>query len=147
MGSMWEVDEVEIRTSGRRSKLTQDLQQRICAFIRAGAYDYVAAEAAGISRHTFFEWIRRGEGNDAERPATPLYAQFANAIRLAKAEARETAEVTIKKIDPKWWLARMHRGQPDAPGWMPTNAKQESTQPPSFVITRYSDQPSEKDGR
>jgi hypothetical protein len=138
---------VEIRTRGRRAILTQDLQQRICGFIRAGAYDYVAAEAAGISRHTFFEWIRRGEGNDEERPAKPLYAQFANAIRVAKAEARATAEVTIKKIDPKWWLARMHRDLPDAPGWMPTNAKQESPPPPTFVITRYSDQPSEKDGR
>jgi len=91
--------------------------------------------------------LLHGIVSDDERPATPLYAKFANAVRVAKAEARATAEVTIKKIDPKWWLARMHRDLPDAPGWMPTNAKQESPPPPTFVITRYSDQPSEKDGR
>ena len=42
--------------TGRRTILTAELQRDICAFIRAGAYDYAAAEACGISRRTFFEW-------------------------------------------------------------------------------------------
>jgi hypothetical protein len=86
---------------GRRTVLTAELQAKICQFIRAGTYDYVAAEACGISRQTFFEWIRRGAGGDKDRPALPVYAKFAAAVREAQAEARTSAEVTVRKIDPK----------------------------------------------
>ena len=61
--------------AGRRTILTQELQDRICQLIRAGTYDYVAAEAAGISRQTFFDWLRRGEGR-SERGAEPVYVKF-----------------------------------------------------------------------
>ena len=43
--------------------------------------------------------------------------KFVAAVRLAQAEARASAEVTIKKMDPKWWLSRMHRDQAGIPGW------------------------------
>jgi len=101
-------------SAGRRTLLTAELQRDICAFIRAGAYDYAAAEACGISRRAFFEWLERGEG-ESKRGRAPIYVQFTRAIRRAQAEARVSAEVTVKKIDPKWWLSRMHRERPDAP--------------------------------
>ena len=107
--------------AGRRTLLTQELQRNICAFVRAGAYDYAAAEACGISRRTFFEWLERGE-RKSKRGRAPVYVQFACAIRRAQAEARVSAEVTVKKIDPKWWLSRMHRERPDAPGWNDTRS-------------------------
>jgi hypothetical protein len=106
-------------SAGRRTLLTAELQRDICAFIRAGAYDYAAAEACGISRRTFFEWLERGE-RESKRARVPVFVQFACAIRRAQAEARVSAEVTVKKIDPKWWLSRMHRERPDAPGWNDT---------------------------
>jgi hypothetical protein len=102
---------------GRRTLLTMELQERICAFIRQGAYDYSAAEACGISRQTFFEWLARGEGRDQVRPGNRRYAEFARAVRRAQGEARVLAEIQIKKIDPKWWLSRMHRDKPGEPGW------------------------------
>jgi hypothetical protein len=108
-------------TVGRRTLLTAELQRDICAFVRAGAYDYAAAEACGISRRTFFEWLERGE-RESKRGRAPVYVQFARAIRRAQAEARVSAEVTVKKIDPKWWLSRMHRERPDAPGWNDTRS-------------------------
>ena len=37
-------------------------------------------------------------------------------------ESKEDAEITVKKIDPKWWLSRMHRERPDAPGWNDTRS-------------------------
>jgi hypothetical protein len=107
--------------AGRRTLLTPELQTQICAFIRAGTYDYVAAEASGISRRTLFEWLERGE-RPSKRGRTPVYEQFALAIRRAQAEARASAEVTVKKIDPKWWLSRMHRERPEAPGWNDTRS-------------------------
>jgi transposase len=105
-----------IRSRGRKTVLTRQLQEKICQLIRAGTYDYVAAEASGISRTTFFDWVRRGEGR-SDRATAPAYVQFVNAIRLAHAEARAAAEVTVKKTDVKWWLSRMHRDKPGAPGW------------------------------
>ena len=36
--------------AGRRLKLTAELQHQIISFVRAGSYDWVAAEAAGISQ-------------------------------------------------------------------------------------------------
>jgi hypothetical protein len=107
--------------AGRRTVLTPELQRDICAFIRAGAYDYAAAEACGISRRTFFEWLERGE-RESRRGRSPVYMQFARAIRRAQSEARVSAEITVKKIDPKWWLSRMHRERPDAPGWNDTRS-------------------------
>jgi alkanesulfonate monooxygenase SsuD/methylene tetrahydromethanopterin reductase-like flavin-dependent oxidoreductase (luciferase family) len=104
------------RGRGRHSVLTAELQNKICRFIRAGTYDYVAAEASGISRHAFFDWIRRGEGR-SDRPSAPIFVKFVNAVREAQAEARASAEVTVRKMDPKWWLSRMHRDKPNEPGW------------------------------
>jgi len=45
------------RSRGRKTVLTRQLQEKICQLIRAGTYDYVAAEASGISRATFFDWM------------------------------------------------------------------------------------------
>jgi len=92
------------------------MQSKICQFIRAGAYDYVAAEASGISRQTFFGWMRRGRA-EGDRPSAPIDVKFVSAVREAQAEARASAEATVRKMDPKWWLSRMHRDKPDAPGW------------------------------
>ena len=50
-----------------------------------------AAEANGIDRHTFWEWVRRGENQD-ERPQTDAFAKFAKQVREARAEARLSAE-------------------------------------------------------
>ena len=84
--------------------------------IIAGAYDYAAAGACGISYHTFKEWMARGEGTDERRPDRK-YATFATAVRLARSQARVGAEVMVKKTDPKWWLSRMYRDRPGEPGW------------------------------
>jgi hypothetical protein len=84
---------VEQPERGRRTLLTAELQERICALIRQGTYDYSAAEACGIARNTFFEWLARGEGRDKQRRGNRRYAAFAGAIRRAWAEARALAEI------------------------------------------------------
>jgi hypothetical protein len=104
------------KSAGRRTVLSKELLEKICSFIRAGTYDYVAAEACGVSRRTFFNWLERGEGR-SERRQSPLHVHFVRAVRQAQAECRAAAEVTVKKIDPKWWLARMHRDRSGEPGW------------------------------
>jgi hypothetical protein len=41
--------------------LTTERYETILSYIRGGAFDYVAAEMAGISARTFRDWIARGE--------------------------------------------------------------------------------------
>jgi hypothetical protein len=52
------------------------------------------------------------------RLSTPLYAEFASQVRTARAEARLSAEVEVKRGEPLNWLMKgPGRHQPDAPGW------------------------------
>jgi len=102
---------------GRETLLTPERQQRIISYIRAGAFDWVAAEANGIHRQTFWEWIKRGEDAHA-RPQTERYAEFAYAVREARAEARLSAEVEVKRGEPLSWLMKgPGRDRPGEPGW------------------------------
>ena len=47
--------------------LTDEVWNIIVTCVRAGAYDHVAAQAAGISVRTFRDWIARGEGRSPRR--------------------------------------------------------------------------------
>jgi hypothetical protein len=49
------------RTPGRPSKLTPEIQDRICASLRAGNYACVAARLAGIAESTFYDWLEQGK--------------------------------------------------------------------------------------
>jgi transposase-like protein len=71
----------------RPSKLTPELQEKIVAAIRAGAWFSDACRAAGIKKSTAYEWIRRARGEDS-RPATPEHVAFANAVDAAYAAAQ-----------------------------------------------------------
>ena len=99
--------------AGRHTKLTPELQEQVLTFIRAGGWDYIAAEAAGIDRSTFYRWLQRGR-NASKGP----YRGFFAAVREAKAQARLGAEVEVKKTKPELWLAKgPGRDREGAPGW------------------------------
>lgn len=98
-------------------KLTPEVQETILAFIRAGAWDYVASEAAGIDDRTFRDWIARGEGRHPTRSQTPLLKAFAKAVREAKAQSRAAREIEIAKASPSFWLTHAARSQPGRDGW------------------------------
>ena len=43
----------------RPTKLTPEVHHTIVEYIRAGAYDYVAAQAAGLDPSTFRRWLQQ----------------------------------------------------------------------------------------
>jgi len=97
-----------------RYRLTLALQEKIAAFIRAGGFSHVAAEAAGLPREVFARWLARGERSDA--PAN--YRAFARAIREAEAQARLQAELKVRGDKPLDWLkAGPGKTSADNPGW------------------------------
>jgi hypothetical protein len=98
----------------RRQPLTPQLTERICSFIRAGGFAHVAAEAAGVPREVFEEWLERGRGRRPPR----LYRDFCRAVRQAQAEARLAAELKLLEKNPLQWLkCGPGRETPDAAGW------------------------------
>lgn len=106
------------RSVGRRTKLSAAVRARIVDAIRLGAFDHVAAQAAGIAPATFREWIARGEGRDPDRPSTPAYAAFAAEVRQARATARSEAEARVFRTRPFEWLRYgPGRDRPGEPGW------------------------------
>jgi hypothetical protein len=57
-------------------------------YVRAGAFDYVAAEAAGVSARTFSDWMARGEGRHPTRVPTPKLRAFAREVARARPRHR-----------------------------------------------------------
>lgn len=97
---------------GRRTKLTPEVQKIIVDVIRKGAYDWVAAGAAGIHSDTFRNWMRWGEkGNER-------YIPFFKEVRKARADARSEAEIRVFGDNPFNWLRYgPGRERPGEPGW------------------------------
>jgi len=101
--------------TGRRTLLTPEVQQKIVSYIRAGAFDWVAAEACGIGERTFYHWLK--EGAAGRQP----YLQFLQEVTTARAEARAAAELEVRKMNPFAWLRYgPGREKPGKPGWTET---------------------------
>jgi hypothetical protein len=96
------------------TKLTAAVERDILAFVRAGSYPAVAAEAAGITQETFRHWMDLG----AKRRATKRYRAFRAAVIQAAAQARVAEELAVYANDPKTWLTKgPGRETQDTPGW------------------------------
>jgi hypothetical protein len=121
---MDELDGTEEREPHRRRgrppgsvSLTDEIQRTIGAFTRAGAFPVCAAEAAGISRSAYFDWMARAEGRHRTRQGTPKLRRFAIEVRRAQADARAVAEARVLKDDPLHWLRYAARTEGEAIGW------------------------------
>jgi len=103
---------VEPSPRGRKTKLTPELQRTIVSYIRAGAFDWVAAQAAGIHQDTFYHWLNLGTQGRAP------FSEFSDAIAQARAESRLAAEVEVRRDEPLAWLMKgPGRDRPGEPGW------------------------------
>ncbi|MGH2597263.1 MAG: hypothetical protein ACRDH7_15070 [Actinomycetota bacterium] len=108
-------------------RLTPEIQNTIVSYILAGAWDYVAAEAAGIDARTFRDWMARGEGRHPTRSATPELVEFARAVREAKARSRAKREIEVAEHRPEFWLTHQGRSRPGREGWTDPVPDEEAT--------------------
>lgn len=76
----------------RLTDLTPDLQEKILALVRLGVHPQVAAQAFGVAKPTYYQWIARGElRGPPDRPAAvPAYIEFVDRVQAAEAEAEAT---------------------------------------------------------
>ncbi len=97
--------------------LTDEIEETIVSYVRAGAFAFAAAQAARISPRTFFDWMARGRGEHPERPATPKLRRFVARVEQALAQARVVAEARVYREFPRYWLAHAARSRPGHEGW------------------------------
>jgi hypothetical protein len=92
-------------------KFDEDVARRIVLSITAGNYTETAAAAAGISKVTLLDWLKRG----ARPGAPPALAAFARDYAQAEAKAEELHLGSITKASIRgqwpasaWFLERKH---------------------------------------
>ncbi|HEX4952683.1 MAG TPA: hypothetical protein VF017_04725 [Thermoanaerobaculia bacterium] len=90
------------KRTGRPSKLTPEVQDRIVSAIRAGNYAQVAAGFAGIGESTFYRWMEQGE-----RAEDGAFREFRDAVKRAEHEAEVRAVAIIQAQMPIHWQAAM----------------------------------------
>ena len=81
---------------GRPTKMTATLTEGLLLAIRAGVPLEVAAQSQGISSSAFWDWMAAGEGRNSKVKPTPAFAEFAEKVRQAEAEAHVFVVATIR---------------------------------------------------
>jgi hypothetical protein len=91
--------------AGRRCKLTAERAKIICDYIAQGGWDYIAAEAAGISQNRFYNYLER-------------FPVFKRNVDAARAQARLNAEQRVQALEPSKWLRNgPGKDMLGRPGW------------------------------
>ena len=87
---------------GRPTKLTPDLQEKICGYISKGNYIRTACMACGVTETSYYSWL-----DLAEQGSNGIHAVFLEAVKKAEAEAEATLVQMVQETAPKNWLAAM----------------------------------------
>jgi len=107
---------------GRPVKLTPEVQEDICAAIRAGNYIEPSAIRAGVSKSTLYSWLKKGK-TEADRVDRAVsvgrrakvtvklkpYVDFLDAVKKAEAEAEARDVAIISKAAMTQWQAAAWR--------------------------------------
>jgi transposase len=86
--------------TGRPTKLTPEVQERIVTALRAGNYRETASRHAGISYMTFRRWEMKGEAVKSRK-----FCEFCEAIKKAEADAEVRDLELISKAAEEQWQA------------------------------------------
>ncbi len=97
----------------RKGKLTAEVEDKLLRALRLGCYVETAASLVGISRDTFYDWMKKGA-----KGVVP-YAAFAKKVDEAMAESEARDLNTILKAAATNWTAaawRLERRFPEKYG-------------------------------
>ncbi|MBI2392805.1 MAG: hypothetical protein HYV09_24685 [Deltaproteobacteria bacterium] len=84
----------------RPTKLTDDVQAKVCEAIRAGSHYEAAARHAGVGRTTFFHWLELGKSGKGAR-----YVAFAEAVERAENDMELALVAFWRRAAMKDWKA------------------------------------------
>ena len=86
--------------SGRPTKLTPELQKRLCDAIAEGNYYKAACGCAGIHYAVFRRWMQRGA-----KARRGIFREFRDSVLKAESEAEANAVAKWKAHMPENWQA------------------------------------------
>ena len=100
----------------RPGKLNAETVETIVQRIRVAAPVTAAAEAAGVSRETYYAWLERG---NSTRPADKPYREFRLAIEQALAESEAALVQRLQNAAAKgsWQAAQYLLEQRHSDNW------------------------------
>ena len=101
---------------GRPTKLTPELQERVCQLLRAGNFVDAAVKAAGISPATHYDWIKRGDpGRRAKKDARDRAYRAEVEAALDAVEANALEQIAFAARNGQWRAAAwyLERAHPD----------------------------------
>lgn len=84
----------------RWSETTAEARQEFLELVEKGAFQDVAAEAAGLCPEAVRRWVRRGGQARAREP----FKTFAREVKRAAGQARARAEMAVWEKSPDKWL-------------------------------------------
>jgi hypothetical protein len=116
----------------RRSKLTDEVQQRVCDALSIGVPRSTAAQAAGITERTLYNWLEKGEAHNRGR-----YFQFFQAVQAAEVQSEMTAMAVWRRgMSDDWRAAKdfLERRYPDKYGLPKDKGDGDSATREVFVI-------------
>jgi len=97
-----------------KTKLTPERQEIIVGALEAGNHDEVAAQAAGIGKASFYNWLKRGQAelerveaapNAKVRHSEQPFVDFLDAITRARAKAEPAMVSRIRELGERDWRA------------------------------------------
>jgi transposase len=80
----------------RRTKLTPEIQRKICEALASGNYFETACRYVGIDVSTGKQWLQRGRGQHKSRGSKAIYVAFVAAVEKAIAEDEIATIAQIK---------------------------------------------------
>ena len=95
------------RSTGRPTKLTPEIQRRLCDALRAGNTREAAASYAGIARSTFYNWLERGRNPRRTTKgrvfkADKGFLDFLDTVTRAENEAEVRCVAVLQKAAHGW---------------------------------------------
>ena len=97
---------------GRRTRYTTEIEDRMVEALRSGNHIDAAADYAGISHQTHYDWLRKASEGDKR------YIRYAERTREARATAEIRNVTYVQRAAQNgqwqaaaWWLERAHRSR------------------------------------
>lgn len=100
---------------GRKVRLNEEVTKKICDFIKAGNFEYIAARLSGISEQTLLLWKNTGKEQIEEGKDT-IYTRLYEKMQEANAFAMAYHVQNVREAGKKSWQASawyLERKYPD----------------------------------
>lgn len=100
------------KKAGRPTKFSKEIADTIITYVKAGSYVETAAIAAGISKETFYDWLKKGARYREGKSDNPQHAElmsFSDAVKIAQATSEIHDLMIIGNAAKKNWTASAWR--------------------------------------